>query len=197
MMAVYQLAALFPSRVRARAWMRIVQSRALDDAASLSNLWSVWLQNALGNCCLPSERGFVVLNGYGRCEFAADGYQDRRDAAGANSARSCCRGLSASARSAIWAPARWSGPGWLPAGRGHVYLHGGVRLWDYAAGSLLSAEVGGVSATLEGEPVFQPDPGPRARYSQPPIRRCSKPGSVNSPLLPRCANHVATVWRRP
>ncbi|MEJ2631414.1 MAG: inositol monophosphatase family protein [Acidihalobacter sp.] len=51
---------------------------------------------------------------------------------------------------------------WLAAGRGHVYLHGGVRLWDYAAGSLLSAEVGGVSATLEGEPVFQPDPGPRS-----------------------------------
>jgi myo-inositol-1(or 4)-monophosphatase len=51
---------------------------------------------------------------------------------------------------------------WLAAGRGHVYLHGGMRLWDYAAGSLLLAEVGGVSATLEGEPVFRPDPGPRS-----------------------------------
>ncbi|WP_455386213.1 inositol monophosphatase family protein [Acidihalobacter prosperus] len=51
---------------------------------------------------------------------------------------------------------------WLAAGRGHVYLHGGMRLWDYAAGSLLLAEVGGCSATLEGEPVFRADPGPRS-----------------------------------
>ncbi|MEJ2479061.1 MAG: inositol monophosphatase family protein [Acidihalobacter sp.] len=51
---------------------------------------------------------------------------------------------------------------WLAAGRGHVYLHGGMRLWDYAAGSLLLAEVGGLSATLEGDPVFRSDPGPRS-----------------------------------
>lgn len=51
---------------------------------------------------------------------------------------------------------------WLAAGRGHVYLHGGMRLWDYAAGSLLLAEAGGCSATLDGEPVFRPDPGPRS-----------------------------------
>ncbi len=51
---------------------------------------------------------------------------------------------------------------WLAAGRGHVYLHGGMRLWDYAAGSLLLAEVGGCSATLDGESVFRPDPGQRS-----------------------------------
>lgn len=51
---------------------------------------------------------------------------------------------------------------WLAAGRGHVYLHGGMRLWDYAAGSLLLAEAGGRSATLDGVPVFQSDPGPRS-----------------------------------
>ncbi|WP_232224884.1 inositol monophosphatase family protein [Acidihalobacter ferrooxydans] len=51
---------------------------------------------------------------------------------------------------------------WLAAGRGHVYLHGGMRLWDYAAGSLLLAEVGGRSATLDGEMVFRLDPGPRS-----------------------------------
>ena len=51
---------------------------------------------------------------------------------------------------------------WLAAGRGHVYLHGGMGLWDYAAGSLLLAEAGGVSATLDGDPVLRFDTGPRS-----------------------------------
>lgn len=51
---------------------------------------------------------------------------------------------------------------WLAAGRGHLYLHGGMGLWDYAAGSLLLAEAGGFSATLDGEPVLRLDPGPRS-----------------------------------
>jgi len=44
---------------------------------------------------------------------------------------------------------------WLAAGRVHVYLHGGQKLWDIAAGSLILEEAGGVSLTLEGEAVFQ------------------------------------------
>ena len=44
---------------------------------------------------------------------------------------------------------------WLAANRGHVYLHGGQKLWDFAAGSLLLDEAGGCSMTLDGEPVFQ------------------------------------------
>lgn len=43
---------------------------------------------------------------------------------------------------------------WLAAGRGHVYLHGGQKLWDFAAGSLLLDEAGGASFTLNGENVF-------------------------------------------
>ncbi|MGD2084419.1 MAG: inositol monophosphatase family protein [Chromatiales bacterium] len=34
---------------------------------------------------------------------------------------------------------------WLAAGRGHLYLHGGQKLWDYAAGRLILAEAGGTS----------------------------------------------------
>jgi myo-inositol-1(or 4)-monophosphatase len=45
---------------------------------------------------------------------------------------------------------------WIAAGRGHVYLHGGQKLWDYAAGSLILAEAGGRSSTLQGEPVYIP-----------------------------------------
>ena len=43
---------------------------------------------------------------------------------------------------------------WLAAGRFHLYLHGGQKLWDYAAGSLIAAEAGIPTATLDGEPVF-------------------------------------------
>lgn len=45
---------------------------------------------------------------------------------------------------------------WLAAGRGHVYLHGGQKLWDFAAGTRLFAEAGGTAFTLEGEEVFVP-----------------------------------------
>lgn len=44
---------------------------------------------------------------------------------------------------------------WMSAGRFDVYLHGGQKLWDYAAGHLIFAEVGGQSMSLDGEPVFR------------------------------------------
>lgn len=43
---------------------------------------------------------------------------------------------------------------WLAAGRFHLYLHGGQKLWDYAAGSLIAAEAGIPATTLAGEPIF-------------------------------------------
>jgi len=51
---------------------------------------------------------------------------------------------------------------WLAAGRGHLYLHGKQRIWDYAAGSLILAEAGGHAATLSGESVFRTDIAPRS-----------------------------------
>ncbi|AOU98936.1 inositol monophosphatase [Acidihalobacter yilgarnensis] len=51
---------------------------------------------------------------------------------------------------------------WLAAGRGDFYLHGGMRLWDLAAGSLILAEAGGQALTLEGETVFRAETGPRS-----------------------------------
>jgi myo-inositol-1(or 4)-monophosphatase len=47
-------------------------------------------------------------------------------------------------------------------GRCHVYLHGKQKLWDYAAGSLILSEAGGLAVTLEGENVFQPTLKPRS-----------------------------------
>lgn len=37
---------------------------------------------------------------------------------------------------------------WLAAGRAQVYLHGGQRLWDYAAGHLIATEAGIISQLL-------------------------------------------------
>jgi len=42
---------------------------------------------------------------------------------------------------------------WLADSRFHVYLHGGQKLWDYAAGNLILTESGGFSSTLADEPV--------------------------------------------
>lgn len=39
---------------------------------------------------------------------------------------------------------------WLAAGRVQLYLHGGQKLWDYAAGSLILAEAGGLASSFDG-----------------------------------------------
>lgn len=44
---------------------------------------------------------------------------------------------------------------WMAAGRFDIYLHGGQKLWDYAAGSLIFREAGGYSISLDNEAVFR------------------------------------------
>jgi myo-inositol-1(or 4)-monophosphatase len=44
---------------------------------------------------------------------------------------------------------------WMAAGRFDVYLHGGQKLWDYAAGSLIFNEAGGRCISLDGGHVFR------------------------------------------
>jgi myo-inositol-1(or 4)-monophosphatase len=39
---------------------------------------------------------------------------------------------------------------WIGAGRCHVYLHGGQKLWDYAAGSLIALEAGAAGGLMDG-----------------------------------------------
>ncbi len=51
---------------------------------------------------------------------------------------------------------------WLADGRFHLYLHGGQKLWDYAAGHLILAEAGGLASTLEGEEMFAMSLEPRS-----------------------------------
>ncbi len=57
--------------------------------------------------------------------------------------------------------------GWLAAGRGHAYLHGGQKLWDIAAGVLILEEAGGHACTLDGEPVFRASLTPRSAVASP------------------------------
>ncbi len=44
---------------------------------------------------------------------------------------------------------------WMAAGRFDIYLHGGQKLWDYAAGSLIFKEAGGISVALDSKDVFR------------------------------------------
>lgn len=50
---------------------------------------------------------------------------------------------------------------WLAAGRFQLYLHGGQRLWDFTAGSLILDEAGGSASNLQGEDVVQLDDASR------------------------------------
>ena len=50
---------------------------------------------------------------------------------------------------------------WLASERVHVYLHGKMMLWDYAAGLLIAQEAGCLTHGLDGLPVYQLDLYPR------------------------------------
>jgi len=51
---------------------------------------------------------------------------------------------------------------YLAAGRLHVYLHGGQKLWDYAAGALILAEAGGQVCALDQGGFWEGDPWKRS-----------------------------------
>lgn len=53
----------------------------------------------------------------------------------------------------------WS---WLAAGRFQLYLHGGQKFWDYAAGLLILQEAGGRALTLDGSAIFAATLAPRS-----------------------------------
>lgn len=56
---------------------------------------------------------------------------------------------------------------WMAASRGQLYLHGGMKLWDCAAGSLILREAGGIATTLEGTPVFSASISKRSTVASP------------------------------
>ncbi len=72
---------------------------------------------------------------------------------------------------------------WLADGRLHLYLHGGQKLWDFSAGSLILAEANGVATTLEGESVFALGLEPR-----------SVVGAVDRDLFAAWSGWIARNW---
>jgi len=44
---------------------------------------------------------------------------------------------------------------WLAAGRGQFIIHGGEKIWDFAAGSLIAAEAGCTLTDFSGKPLFE------------------------------------------
>jgi myo-inositol-1(or 4)-monophosphatase len=45
---------------------------------------------------------------------------------------------------------------WIAAGRGQLYLHGGQKLWDYAAGSLIASEAGAAARLMRRDGTLPP-----------------------------------------
>lgn len=75
---------------------------------------------------------------------------------------------------------------WLAAGRAQVYLHGGQRLWDYAAGRLIATEAGALVRLLEpgtGETAEEPSLEPRLALA-----------AANASLFERWSAFVALPW---
>jgi len=56
---------------------------------------------------------------------------------------------------------------WLAAGRGQFIIHGGEKLWDFAAGSLIAEEAGCVVSNFDNEPLF-----PCESLSSPVLAAC-------------------------
>jgi len=57
---------------------------------------------------------------------------------------------------------------WLATGRGHFIVHGGEKIWDFAAGSLIVQEAGGNIGDFSGRPLF-----PCHALSSPILAACS------------------------
>ncbi|MGR3984568.1 MAG: inositol monophosphatase [Gammaproteobacteria bacterium] len=68
---------------------------------------------------------------------------------------------------------------WLAADRAHLYLHGGQKLWDFAAGWLILTEAGGAATSLSGKPLDCAK-----------LRKRSVVASANAGLLPSWENWV-------
>lgn len=51
---------------------------------------------------------------------------------------------------------------YVAAGRLDIYIHGGQKLWDYAAGALILQEAGGALCTLDSDDFWAGDPWQRS-----------------------------------
>jgi len=64
---------------------------------------------------------------------------------------------------------------WLAAGRGDFIIHGGEKIWDFAAGSLIAAEAGCMIGDFDSTPLF-----PCSTLSSPILATCNH--AIHAPL---------------
>lgn len=75
---------------------------------------------------------------------------------------------------------------WLAAGRGQLYLHGGQRLWDHAAGRLIATEAGAITALYARDGSVPPtslDLEPRLAL-----------GAATPALFAQWQTHIGLPW---
>ncbi len=70
---------------------------------------------------------------------------------------------------------------WLATGRGEFIVHGGEKLWDFSAGSLIASEAGCVLGDFSGAPLF-----PTKQLSTPIFATCNK--KLHTQLQPYLAS---------
>ncbi len=87
------------------------------------------------------------------------------------------RGLYRSQRNLGTCALEWA---WLAAGRGHFIIHGGEKLWDFAAGSLIATEAGCRAGDFSGHALF-----PRRSLTSPILATCG--ATIQNRLLEQLA----------
>ncbi len=82
----------------------------------------------------------------------AVGYLDFKRLPGPVAARLAARAPARSLRNLGSCALEWA---WLAAGRGAFIVHGGEKLWDFAAGALLAEEAQGIAGDFSGRPLAE------------------------------------------
>lgn len=70
---------------------------------------------------------------------------------------------------------------WLATGRGHFIIHGGEKIWDYAAGALIAAESGCITTDFDGHSPFC-----KSQLSSPILAACH--AEIHRQLFSRIRN---------
>lgn len=103
----------------------------------------------------------------------AVGYIDFKRLSGKIAARFATEKIYRSQRNIGTCALEWA---WLAAGRGQFIVHGGQKLWDFSAGSLLASEAGCSIGDFKGTPLF-----PCEKLTSPIIAAVSK--AIHSDLI--------------
>lgn len=126
-----------------------------------------------GETFTASRNGGAKLNGvaiHASSETETEnavGYIDFKRLSPATTISMACDKIYRSQRNIGSCALEWA---WLAAGRGQFIIHGGEKIWDFAAGSLIATEAGCFAGNFSGAPFF-----PATSLSSPVLAACSTP----------------------